>query len=323
VSSDFEHQSVLLKETMAALAPRPGGCYIDATVGLGGHAEWLLEASSPDGRLLGLDADPDSLERAAERLARFGPRAQLIHGNFRDLASLASDAGFGRVDGVLFDLGVSSFQLGPTGRGFSFQYDAPLDMRLDPALDQTAADLVNELGVEELAHLFRRFGEEPEAGRIARAIAQRRPISTTRQLADAVGAVLARRGARIHPATRTFQALRIAVNDELGALPLALTASVGLLRPSGRLAVIAFHSLEDRIVKEVLRSESRDCLCPPRLPICVCGHRATLRLVRGIAETPSADERAANPRSRSARLRVAERIEPVRRPVGDRQYVTA
>ncbi len=308
VSSDYGHISVLVREAIAGLCVRAGGRYIDATLGAGGHAESILESSDPDGRLLGIDADPDALARAEFRLARFRDRVQLIRGNFRDLAAHARAAGLRDVDGILFDLGVSSLQLGPEGRGFSFQYDAPLDMRMDPSLERSAAEMVNDLDAAELAEILRRYGQEPEAGRIARGIVSQRPIHSTTQLAGAITAVVPRRGARAHPATRTFQALRIAVNDELDALLPALRAAIELLRPGGRLAVISFHSLEDRLVKEFLRTESRDCLCPPKLPVCACSHRAALRLVRGAAETPSAEELAANPRSRSAHLRLAERI---------------
>ncbi len=307
MSSEFGHESVLLEETVSALAPLPGGRYIDATLGLGGHAERLLEASTPGGQLLGIDADPDTLAPAHARLARFGDRVRIVHANFRDLAAIARGAGFDQVDGILFDLGISSRQLGPNGRGFSFQYDAPLDMRLDPSIDLAATELVNELDPKDLAGVLRQYGQEPDAGRIARGIARRRPIQTTQQLAEAVAAVTPRRGARTHPATRTFQALRIAVTGELDVLPPALSAAVGLLRPGGRLAVIAFHSLEDRIVKDFLRTESRACICPPQLPVCVCSHSPTLRLLHA-AEKPSTSEVAANPRSRSARLRLAERI---------------
>jgi 16S rRNA (cytosine1402-N4)-methyltransferase len=308
VSSNIAHHvPVLVTQTVSALACRPGGSYIDATLGLGGHARRILEASAPDGRLLGIDADPDALRRADARLQPFADRVRLIRGNFRELSSLARDAGFSNVDGVLFDLGVSSLQLSAEGRGFSFQHNAPLDMRMDPVLRRSAADLVNELDPRALAGILRQYGQEPEAGRVARAIARRRPIHTTIELADAVAAAVPRRGARTHPATRTFQALRIAVNDELDALPPALRAAVDLLRPGGRLAVITFHSLEDRIVKDFLRVESRDCLCPPQLPVCVCSHRASLSLVRGLPEKPGAEELAANPRSRSAHLRIAER----------------
>ncbi len=293
---------------MSALAPQSGGRFIDATVGAGGHAAGLLAASAPDGRLLGLDRDPAALAVARERLSTYGERVRLVQADFADLAAIAHTQGFAPVDGVLFDLGVSSLQLADPNRGFSFQAEGPLDMRFDPTQDLTAADLINELPVDDLAELLYQYGEERESRRIARAIAQARPIRTTRQLAEVVARAIGGRVGRIHPATRTFQALRIAVNDELARLKAALPQAVAVLRPGGRLAVIAFHSLEDRIVKEFMRRESRGCICEPGLPACVCGHKASLRLITRKPITPSAGEVQANPRSRSAKLRVAERV---------------
>ena len=288
------------------LAVRPGGVYIDGTVGGGGHAEAILESSAPDGRLLGLDRDPGALEAAGERLARFGGRAVLRHGSFARLAALAE--GFAPADGVLLDLGLSSLQLADPARGFAFSREGPLDMRFDPtAPGPTAADLVNGLPVKELAALLYRYGEERQAGRIAEAIVAARPLETTRQLAEVIERAVGRRG-RIHPATRTFQALRIAVNKELEALEAALPQAVDLLRPGGRLVVISFHSLEDRIVKRFLRRESRDCICPPETPVCTCGHTAQLRLLTRKPVRPDPEEVERNPRARSARLRAAERI---------------
>jgi 16S rRNA (cytosine1402-N4)-methyltransferase len=304
----YTHLPVLFDETIEALAVQRRRSYIDATVGLGGHAEGMLRASAPDGRLLGIDADPDAVAQARQRVAPYSARAIIVRGNFRELRTIAMRNGFSAVDGILFDLGVSSLQFSEAGRGFSFQYSAPLDMRMDPELKQSAADIVNELDESELASLLRRYGQEPAAGRIARAIIRHRPIETTTDLAEAVTSVVPRRGARVHPATRTFQALRIAVNDELQALEDALAAALDLLQRGGRLAVITFHSLEDRIVKGFLQRESRDCICPPSLPVCVCSHRATLRLERRSAIKPAAGEIARNPRSRSAQLRFAERL---------------
>ncbi len=301
-----DHLPVLYDRVLEFLAPQPGGRYIDATVGAGGHAWGILEASDPDGRLLALDADPAALAVARERLAPFGERVTLMHANFDRLAQVAEEHGFEKVDGILLDLGLSSLQLADAQRGFSFQLEGPLDMRFDPRTRRTAADLVNRLSEEELADLLKRYGEERYARRIARAIVRHRPIRTTRELAELVARNVPHRG-RIHPATRTFMALRIAVNDELGALERALPQAVGLLRPGGRLAVISFHSLEDRIVKEFFRRESRDCICPPELPACVCDHKAVLELVTRKPVTPSAEEVARNPRSRSARMRVAVR----------------
>lgn len=303
------HHPVLLQEALALLAPRPGGRYIDATLGGGGHAEAILEASSPDGQLLGLDADPRAIQRVRERLARFGPRAILVHANFRELEAVARTHGFEDVDGILFDLGVSSFHLDEAEQGFSFRHEGPLDMRLDPTSGPTAADIVNTLDEEELADILYRYGEERRSRRIARALVANRPITTTTQLAEIVVRAIGRRpGTRIHPATRTFQALRIYVNDELGALEAALPQAVNLLKPGGILVVITFHSLEDRIVKHFLRQESRDCICPPNTPICTCGHKAQLAILHRKGITPSPDEIARNPRSRSARLRAARKL---------------
>ncbi|MFQ6100575.1 MAG: 16S rRNA (cytosine(1402)-N(4))-methyltransferase RsmH [Anaerolineae bacterium] len=318
------HIPVLFQAVLDGLQVGPGGRYIDATVGGGGHAAGILAASSPDGRLLGLDQDPAAVEVARARLVSYGERVVLVHGSFARLAKIAHAYHFVPADGVLFDLGLSSLQLADSTRGFAIAADGPLDMRFDPTVSgPTAAALVNDLPLEELAALLRRYGEEEQALRIAEAIVAARPLHTTGELAAvverAVGSVLShsaapRRGllkgrrGRIHAATRTFQALRIAVNDELAALEAALPQVVEILAPGGRLAVIGFHSLEDRLVKRFMRRESRDCICPPELPVCVCDHRAMLRLVTRKPIRPTADEVTDNPRSRSARLRVAERM---------------
>jgi 16S rRNA (cytosine1402-N4)-methyltransferase len=254
-----------------------------------------------------MDADPEALQVARERLEAFGPRVTLVQSNFVRLEEIARQSGFYPAHGVLLDLGISSLQLSVAARGFSFLQDGPLDMRMDPGLERTAADLVNDLPVEELADLVWRYGEERYARRIARAIVAARPLSTTGELARVVARVVGQ-GGRIHPATRTFQALRIAVNDELGALEAVLPQAVRVLAPGGRLAVIAFHSLEDRLVKTFFRQESRDCICPPKVPICSCGHKASLQVVTRRPMGPSAVEKERNPRSRSARLRVAEKL---------------
>lgn len=301
------HIPVLYKEVLAGLQARPGGRYIDATLGAGGHAAGILEASAPDGRLLGLDADPDAVAYARERLQVFGDRAVLWAGNFRHLSTVAHALDFGQVQGILMDLGLSSRQLEDATRGFSFNQEGPLDMRMDPRQGQAAADLLNTLPEQELADLLWRYGEERHSRRIARAIVAARPVARTDELAELVARTVGRRE-RIHPATRTFQALRIAVNEELEALEEALPQARDLLRPGGRLAVIAFHSLEDRIVKQFFRKEARDCLCPPEVPVCSCGHRATLKEVTRKPIRPSGEEVARNPRSRSARLRLAERL---------------
>jgi len=308
------HQPVLAEEVMKMLAPRPGSLHVDCTVGGGGHTERILEAASPDGRVLGLDADPAAIARVGERLARFGDRLVLRQANFRSLAEVAPDAGFGAVDGILLDLGLSSFQLADTGRGFGFRAGGPLDMRFDPTRGEPASALLARLDEAEMADLFRRYGEEPHARRIARAIVDGRrvePIETAEQLAALVERAVPRRPGprgRIHPATRVFQALRIAVNGELDALEVVLAASLELLRPGGRLVVLAYHSLEDRIVKRFVAAERRGCTCPPVFPVCVCGRASRLRSVGPQPAVPSDAEIAANPRARSARLRTAERL---------------
>lgn len=304
------HIPVLFQEVLDGLRVGPGGQYIDATVGGGGHAAGILAASSPDGRLLGLDRDSEAIEAACARSSPYAERVVLVHSSFGRLAEVAQANHYIPVDGILFDLGLSSLQLADPGRGFAFMTDGPLDMRFDLMTDHsTAADLVNQLSPKELAALLYRYGEERQARRIAEAIVAARPLRTTRELATLVERVAGRgQRRRIHPATRTFQALRIAVNDELAVLEAALPQAVEILAPGGRLAVISFHSLEDRLVKRFLRRESRDCVCPPEAPACICDHRATLRLVTRKPIRPTAEEAAANPRSRSARLRVAERM---------------
>lgn len=304
------HIPVLADAAIAALAPRDGGTYLDGTVGMGGHAELILRAAAPTGRLIGLDRDRTALREAEERLRPFGGYAVLVHGSFADAAALLAERGIDQIDGALLDLGVSSLQLDTPERGFSFRFDAPLDMRFDPeATIPTAADLLNTAAEEKIADILYRFGEEPRARRIARAIVAARPLRTTSDLVRAVERVLpsAPRG-RISPATRVFQAVRIAVNGELDALVNFLDQAAALLRPGGRLVVISFHSLEDRLVKQFIQRESRDCLCPPALPVCRCGHRATFRPVTRGAVQPDAAEIARNPRARSARLRAAERL---------------
>jgi 16S rRNA (cytosine1402-N4)-methyltransferase len=298
-------------EVVETLAPRSDSLQIDATLGGAGHAERILDASAPDGRLLGIDADGAAIARSAARLARFGDRAVFRQANFRQLVEVAPPAGFEQVDGMLLDLGLSSFQLADSDRGFGFRTGGRLDMRFDTTVGVPAADLLAALDARELAALFRKYGEEPFAGRIARNIVETRvhtPVETAEQLAALVEhAVPAPKARRTHPATRVFQALRIAVNDELGALEAGLAASLVLLRPGGRLVVLSYHSLEDRIVKRFIASEQKGCVCPPEIPICVCGRKPNLRSL-GKSRTPSLEEVAANPRSRSARLRGAERI---------------
>jgi 16S rRNA (cytosine1402-N4)-methyltransferase len=306
------HEPVLLDEVLAALQPSPGGVYLDGTVGAGGHAAAVLSASAPDGQLFGFDRDRNALEIAKQRLAQFGNRVHLLHENFDQLSRVARQHHIPPADGVLLDLGVSSMQFDQPERGFSFQVDGPLDMRMDERAVQTAADLVNQLPETELANLIYRYGEERHSRRIARAIVRSRPLRRTSELAQVVAqAARFRKGrgrAKIHPATRTFQALRIAVNDELGALERTLPQAIAWLKPGGRLAVISFHSLEDRIVKRFFQQESRDCICPPDQLSCTCRHKATIRIITKKPIIPSSVELDANPRARSAKLRVVELI---------------
>lgn len=300
------HQPVLVTETLAALNVQPGGRYIDCTVGSGGHAAAILETSAPGGQLLGIEADPDALKVAQVRLQ--GKAAILVNDNFANLKAICQKYGFHPVQGILFDLGLSSLQLNRNSRGFSFQRDAPLDMRFSPDQQLTAADIVNTLPEAELADIIRQYGEERYSRQIARNIVRKRPLRTTLDLAQLVLETLGSRRGRIHPATRTFQALRIAVNRELENLEAALPQAVELLEQGGRLVVISYHSLEDRLVKHLMRSQSQRCICPPGTPVCICEHNPTLGLVNKRVITPSATEVAANPRSRSAKLRVAERL---------------
>lgn len=301
------HVPVMLDEVLAALDVQPGGRYVDCTLGGAGHAEAILERAQPGGALLGIDANPAAIADSSERLRRFSDGVQLVLGNFRDVGEICRQRSFAPVNGVLMDLGLSSDQL-ESGAGFSFQRETPLDMRFGSA-GVTAADIVNTYAESEIADLIYKYGEEPASRRIARRIVASRPLETSAQLAKAVEQAVGRRAnSRTHPATRTFQALRIAVNTELDALAAALPQAHGLLGFGARLAVLSYHSLEDRIVKDYLRRESRDCICEPGLPECRCGHKATLRLVTRGALKPSLNEVAANPRARSARLRAAERI---------------
>ncbi len=304
------HAPVLVDEVCASLEPRSGGIYVDCTVGFGGHAAAILAASVPTGRLLGIDRDAEILEIAHERLARFDDRVTLVHGHYRDLLAIAARAGVTEADGVLFDLGVNSRHFDDAGRGFSIQRDGPLDMRFDRQAGITAADLINGLPETRLADIIRTYGEEPRARALARKIVQARsrgPLATTGQLAAAIAGRSMRAG-RVHPATRVFQALRIAVNDELEPLAGALRDAFGLLRPGGVLAVISFHSLEDRIVKRFLEGQTRPCICPPRSPICTCGRAPPAQRLGKGSVVPTAAEVARNPRARSARLRCARRI---------------
>jgi len=306
----MEHTPVLLTQAIDGLALHPDAICIDTTLGGGGHAEAILDAIGPQGRLLGLDADPEALARVQTRLARFAGQTILVQANFRDIGAAAASNGFTRADAILMDLGVSSYQLWDAERGFSFTASGRLDMRMNPHTELTAEEIVNTWPQDELADIIYRYGEEPRSRRIARAIVAARPLHTTAELAEVIAksAGSGRDRSRIHPATRSFQALRIAVNDELGALETALPQALALLVPGGRLAVISFHSLEDRPVKQFMQRESRDCLCPPDLPACRCGHQAQLRIKTRKPIQPDEGEIAANPRSRSAKLRIAERL---------------
>ncbi len=305
---ELHHRPALVPETLDALDVQPGGRYIDATLGEGGHANAVLRAASPGGQLLGLDADPEAVSVARDRLSGFEQSFLAVNENFRDIRAIALQNSFVPVHGVIFDLGVSSLQLDVETRGFSFRRPDPLDMRFGLDQKTTAADIVNSYTEVELADLIYHLGEDRSARKLARAIVGARPVTTSGELAEIVKNALPRRRSRIHPATRTFQALRIAVNDELAAIESALEQAVSVLGQGGRLVAISYHSLEDRIVKNFMRRQSSECVCPPGTPICICSHRPTLKLIRRRAVVPTETEIKANPRSRSARLRAAERI---------------
>jgi 16S rRNA (cytosine1402-N4)-methyltransferase len=309
------HIPVLYQEILKYLQPRPGGSYIDGTVGAGGHTKGLLLASAPNGRILAFDKDPEAIIIARQQLPEAGKRIIFVHASYASMVDKAPLYGFQRVDGILLDLGLSSLQLESANRGFSFMRDGPLDMRFDPSEGPTAADLLNELDAAEISTILWRYGEVRQSRRIAQAITNERPITSTGQLAELVArestrsrSKRGRRGSRIHPATQVFQALRIAVNEELDELESGLEAAVTLLKTGGRLAVISFHSLEDRLVKQFIRERSRECNCPPHQPICTCDVQPTLRPVTRKVVRPSVTEIENNPRSRSAKLRVAERL---------------
>ncbi len=336
-SKGFSHRPVLLRETVQYLVVQRGGVYIDCTVGEGGHSEAILQACLPGGWLLGIDQDSQALERArqrleqvfdpqrAEGLQRHGPSFTLVQGSYARLEEIARSLGCLEPDGILLDLGLSSFQLESEGRGFSLQRDAPLDMRFDPDTTSspgakqalTAADVVNNYSFEDLVRVISSYGEEPRARAIARAIIRQRPLRTTLELAELVtGVGVGRRtrpgrgrgSGKIHPATRTFQALRIEVNSELDNLRAGLKQAMSILKPGGRLVVISYHSLEDRIVKEAFSREAKGCVCPPRVPVCICGHTPTLKVLTKRVVKPLPEEVRINPRSRSARMRVSERL---------------
>ncbi len=313
MDKDYGHKPVLLEECLQALAIRPDGCYLDGTLGRAGHSLEILRRLTT-GRLVGIDRDMAAIGAARERLADFQDRVTLVHGNFRDLGRILQETGTGPLDGMLFDLGVSSPQLDEARRGFSYMQDAPLDMRMDESEALSAADIVNTWSQEELRRVLYEYGEERYAPRIAQAIVRRRgdrPIETTGELVEVIRSAMPAAALREkqHPAKRSFQALRIAVNGELEALPPMLAAAADGLKPGGRLAVITFHSLEDRIVKQTLRELATGCTCPPQFPVCVCGKKPRLKLITRKPVTPGPEELAENPRARSAKLRVAERTE--------------
>ena len=308
-----EHTSVLVREIVDFVKPREPAVIIDATLGLGGHSEAILETYT-DTRVIGIDQDPEAIAKATNRLFRFGERFTAVKSNFSTIKQVASDFNLDSVNGVIADLGVSSMQLESPERGFSFRSDGPLDMRMDPSSGETAADLLERLDEDDIANIIYRYGEERKSRRIAKLIVEKRdvgrPVQTTEELADLVERAVGRRGKeKIHPATRTFQAIRIAVNNELGIIEKFITDSVDLIRPNGVLCIITFHSLEDRIVKQTFQRLSGKCLCPPRIPRCVCGSVKKVEIVTRKPLTPTADEIIENPRSRSAKLRVCRKLD--------------
>ncbi len=304
----WPHKTVLYHEVTTILSPHQSGHYVDATLGAGGHSFSILSESSPDGMLLGIDRDSQAIQIAQKRLNEFGKRVILKNASFIQLEELIKETGWRSIDGIIFDLGVSSMQLETPGRGFSFLKDEALDMRFDQHNGITAAEFINKEKEEELAKVIWEYGEEPKARQIAAAICHARPLTSTAELASLVTAIYHSSQGRIHPATRTFQALRMAVNQELQSLQSGLDQTLKVLTRGGRLAIISFHSLEDRLVKQFIRRESIDCICPPEQPICTCGHKASLRILTKHAVTPSKDEIQDNSRARSAHLRAAEKI---------------
>lgn len=301
------HEPVLYQDIILALKPKPMGRYVDGTLGAGGHAFGILTGSNPDGELLGLEVDPQAIKIAKQKLVSFGTRVTIVQASYTTLPQQLAKLGWKTIDGMLLDLGASSMQFDTPERGFSFQANGELDMRFDPTNPLTADYLVNQLPESELADILLRYGEEPRARQFSRAIIAARPIKSTVQLAEVIKSSHPSHD-RIHPATRTFQALRIAVNEELKAIEKVLPQAVSALGSGGRLAVISFHSLEDRIVKSYFHQESRDCICPPRQPICTCGHKASIRELNRKPITAAEQETLNNPRARSAKLRIVEKI---------------
>lgn len=306
--AETPHQPVLYHEIIKALQPKNKGYYVDCTLGAGGHALGILNASQPEGKLLGFDLDPQALALARETLAPHEQRSLLVQRSYTKLSETLQEIQWTLVHGIVLDLGASSMQFDTAERGFSFREDAPLDMRFSPKIAESAADIINTYSEAELAEIIFRYGEERASRRIAKAIIRDRPIRTTFELASLISTVIPRKGKRVHPATRTFQALRIAVNDELGSIESVLPQAIESLTPGGRLAVISFHSLEDRLVKRFFRHESKDCVCPPRQPICTCDHKASIKEITRKPIRPSDEEVDQNPRARSALLRVVEKV---------------
>jgi 16S rRNA (cytosine1402-N4)-methyltransferase len=309
---EYGHAPVLLNECIEGLQIKPDGIYVDGTLGRGGHSVEIAKRLTT-GRLIGIDRDMTAIREAGERLAPYGDRFTAVHGNFSLLRELLAGLGIEKADGMLFDLGVSSPQLDDSERGFSYMNDAPLDMRMDKSQGLTAWNVVNEWPEDELRRVLFEYGEERYSHRIAAEIVKRRergPINTTFELVDAVKSAMPAAALREkqHPAKRTFQGIRIAVNDELNSIALMLGDAADMLNPGGRLCVISFHSLEDRLVKNAIHAREKGCTCPPDFPVCVCGFRQTLRSVSRKPITPEKDELESNPRSRSAKLRVAERV---------------
>ncbi len=302
------HIPVLVKEVIEGLQVHVDGSYIDCTLGLGGHTEAILKHILPGGKLLGIDADTETFNITRKKLNNYGKAVTLINDNFNNLEDICLKNNFYPVDGILFDLGVSSWQLDSAKRGFSFRNEAQLDMRFTPEQGPTAAEIINTYTEKEIAHIIKHYGEERNSRQIANLIIKNRPINTTSELARLIKDAIGYRQGRINPATKTFMAFRIAVNQELENLRIALDQVVSLLRAKGRLVVISYHSLEDRIVKQFMKRESRDCICPPEAIVCRCGHTASLKLISKKVIKPSLSEIENNPRSRSGKMRVAERL---------------
>lgn len=309
IPEENPHYSVMLQVVMNALQPRPGNTYVDGTLGAGGHTESILSASSPDGKVIAFEIDPQAIQIATERLKSFSDRLKIIHDSYSSLSSyLDKDK---PVDGILLDLGVSSMQIDNPERGFSFQKEGPLDMRFNPDQSISAYQIINDYPEEELARILYIYGEERKSRQIAAkicSIRKNKPIQTTTELAAIIADAIKQPRQKIHPATKSFQAIRIAVNGELDAIEKVLPMAVSYLKPGGRLAVISFHSLEDRIIKHFFQSESRNCICPPNQPICTCKHTASIKIITQHPQIANTAEIETNIRSRSAKLRVAEKI---------------